>query len=430
MLIRGSEREAKRESPQKKRLRRPFSLGVSVGKSLDGDTIRRAAERNPEGFFETVQEMIDEGGLRWSDIKNLRGLWHTLADIEVPATIPVMGETRAIMSGAFPLLTGALSVASINDAYEAVETIGGDLVEEIEDPKRFTEIAGVHISDPGGDYVRKEGDKFPELGAFEERFSIFNRPQGYKISITAETIERNDVSDITSRLNQLGEIAAEDIEEQTLRRVTDHDGSASSGAEPYVLHIDKTAHALYATDNNAPISRLPSAADSLTGNAGNRLQNNGLVDSSDLDLAREQLASMKNSRGKKISIPMSQMILLVPESLAATALKILNSELEPGVRNEVNNWGPRGPYQPMFRSTPKMDDLSTSAWYLGAFRKQFVRKWSLRMEIVSMIGSDTQAFLDRRIGAQYRVGWDVEVGARDYVYVIQNLQGTTAPKDE
>ena len=106
------------------------------------------------------------------------------------------------------------------------------------------------------------------------------------------------------------------------------------------------------------------------------------------------------------------------------AAKILNSELVPGVENEVSNWGPRGQYRPKLLSSPKLDDISTTAWYLGAFRRQFIRKWKLRFEYVTLSG-DTKDFLERRIAFQARIGWDVEIGATDYVYVVQNLSSTT-----
>ena len=77
----------------------------------------------------------------------------------------------------------------------------------------------------------------------------------------------------------------------------------------------------------------------------------------------------------------------------------------------------------------RLDDLSTSCWHLGAFKEQFVRKWKLRFEYVSL-GQSTQAYLDSQVAAQFRVAWDCECGATDYVWVVQNLSGTTAPKDE
>ena len=67
---------------------------------------------------------------------------------------------------------------------------------------------------------------------------------------------------------------------------------------------------------------------------------------------------------------------------------------------------------------------------LGAFMRQFVRKWKLRPEAIVLPGTAdgaAQSFLDARIGYQARIAWDMEVGAIDYVYVVQSLAATTAP---
>jgi hypothetical protein len=262
----------------------------------------------------------------------------------------------------------------------------------------------------------REGEAFPEISATEEKVEIRHKRNGRSLSITAEAIEENEVADIVQRVNALGEIAADWVEEQTLSRVCDAKGSATtSGGAPYVYRPNGSGTALYSSTANTPGTRAPS---------GNRVASNALVDETDLDNARTVLAAMKNNRGKRIAIPMSECLLLVPDALVGAAAKILNSELVPGVENEVSNWGPRGQYRPKLLSSPKLDDISTTAWYLGAFRRQFIRKWKLRFEYVTLSG-DTKDFLERRIAFQARIGWDVEIGATDYVYVVQNLSSTT-----
>ena len=113
-------------------------------------------------------------------------------------------------------------------------------------------------------------------------------------------------------------------------------------------------------------------------------------------------------------------------------MKILNSEYVPGVENEKSNWGPGGMWHippERVKSSPKLDDLSTSAWYYGDFKKQFLRKWKIRFTYVTL-GQSTESYLNKDIAFQARISWDCEVGARDYTNVIQNLSGTTAPIDE
>jgi len=264
---------------------------------------------------------------------------------------------------------------------------------------------------------------FPEIGTDEESVQIRERRNGRRLTITAEMIERNELPDIVSRVDALGEIAAEHIEELTLKRVTDYHGSKSAPAEPYAYRPDGTGTALYSASANTPGTRAP---------LGTRINSNALVDYTDIDAFRIRQASMKNARGTRIMIPWSEVIILVPYALIGPALKVFSSEYTPGVENEYNPYGPRGkfflPPERILTST-KMDDLSSGAWYGGAFRRQFRRKWALRMEYVTL-GTDTESYLRSRIAFQARIAWNCEVGAVDYVYVIQNLAATTAPADE
>lgn len=397
--------------------KKPLISNVTVGRrgEMDLGGLRNLARSNPETFVSRAQDLIAQGKFSWGQVRNLPGLFNALWDVEVRSYVNVAGSQRAVQSSAFPLLAGGLSVAQINQAYEEVPAVGDELVTDFEDNKKISSIAAIHSLDKDTDEV-KEGDPFPEISAGEEKAEIRNRRNGRRLSITAETIEENDVADIVNRCNALGQIAGTWIEELTLDRVTDRYRSATSSAtDPAVYRPDGSATALYSSTANTPGARAPS---------GNRVTNNPLVDLDSLESAREVLAAMLNNMGKRIAIPMSRCQLLVPDALAGVMFRILNSNLEPGVENQVNNWGPSGQYRPQPVSTPKLDDISTSAWYLGNFKEQFKRKWKLRFEYVTMSG-DTQKFLDTRIAFQARIAWDMEVGATDYVYVVQNLSGTT-----
>lgn len=401
----------------KKKKKRAFIANVQVGSvGMDLDSIRTLAENDPQGFMRFSQEKIDSGEFSWENVRDLRGLFHALADVQVNANIDVLGKTKAIQASAFPLLAGSLTIAGINEAYEAVPTIGQDLVTEMTDNKRVTILAGITSLNPKVDRV-EEGHDFPEIGAGEEKFDIRSKRNGRRLSITAEMIEENDVAGIVQRVDALGEIAAETVENQTLSRVCDFFGSGGTPVEPYVLHLNDVALQLYNHNANTPGTRAPS---------GTRVRNNSLTDESDLEAARRVLAAMQNSRGERIGIPVSSMVLLVPDALHGQAFKILGSEMVSGVLNELSDWGPRGSHRPKLISSPKLDDISTTAWYLGNFKKQFKRKWKLVFEYVTLSGN-IQAFLQSRIAFQARIAWDVEVGAVDYAYCVQNLSSTSAP---
>ncbi len=384
--------------------------------------LRTLAKNEPKEFIHKINGGVESGKLKISDIRDWKGLFAALADVKVPATMDIAGAQRAVEASAFPILTGTLAIAAINEAYNAVPSIGQDLVTDIEDSKKVTTLASLHTLDKNVDEVKPEDD-FPEIGVDEEPVEIRHKRNGRRLVIRAEAIEENEAADIVARVNALGEIAGEWIEEQTLDRVTDHYGCASSPAEPYVYRPGGTGTQLYNHTANNPGTRAPS---------GTRVRNNALVDETDLDAVRTVLRAMKNARGKRINVPWSEVITLVPDAILGTLLKILNSEYVPGVENELSNWGPRGQFRipaGNVKSSPKLDDLSTSAWYMGAFKRQYKRKWKLAFEYVTL-GMDTQAYLNSRIAFQARIAWDMEIGATDYVYVVQSLSGTTAPADE
>lgn len=383
--------------------------------------LRNLAQAEPKTFLRKYEDLVNDGKIRLGDI-NWTAFHRFFADLPITVVMPdITGTKRAITTSMFPILTGTTAIKAINDAYLNYASIGQDLVEEIEDAKKITTLASIHNMDSDVDEV-KEGDDFPEIGSKEEKVEIRHKPNGRIVKITANMISENEAADITSRLNGLGVIAADWIEEQTLYRIYDYYGSAASPAAPYVYRPDGTGTALYSATANTPGVRAPS---------GNWYQSNALEDETDLENARTRLRSMVNERAKRINIPWSEVMLLVPDALIGIASKIMNSEYVPGVVNEKSNWGPPGMWHippERIKTSPKCDDISTSAWLLGAFRRQFKRKWKLRFEYVSL-GMDTQAYLQSRIAAQFRVAWDCEIGAVDYVNVIINTTSTSMPKD-
>ena len=398
--------------------KKKFTSSIAYGDGWTEEGLGAMARKNPEEFMRRADDLIEKGELTASKITSLRHLWNSLDGVQVKHTVlDALGSVRTITSNAFPILTGNLLVNEVNMGREAVPTIGQELVTESDDPKKWSHYAGILVTAPNQSGVA-EMEPFPEVGASAERYDIGHLRNGFKMSITAEAIEENEWPQITMKCNKLGEITEEVIEEQTLYRVTDKNGSATTPAEPYVLRVNGGAASLYVTTNST-LTRLSSS--------GNRITNNALTDETDLEAALTRLASFTNERGKRIAIPMSRLVLLTPFALDATAAKILGSEYAPGVENELNNWGPRGSRRPRHLSSSKMDDLSTSAWYLGDFKSQFIRKWKLRYENASLGGNGTQLWLDQRIAAQFRLAWDVEIGAIGYTGVVQCLSGTTAP---
>lgn len=402
--------------PKNKRKFVQGDMGLSRSGTMDMSALGEIAQRHPESFVRRFEDLVASEKFSLRSIPDLRAFFNAFRDVKVRAEMDVFGKRAALDTSAFPLLMGNLMVAEINKAYEAVPTIGQDLVRELDSNKKFAHVVKLTSLVPS-EIETKEGAEFPLVSAGEEFATIAHKRKGFQLAISQETLEENDIGSFIDLVDQGAEFAAEQIEKQTLSRVCDQNGSAASPAEPYAYHRNGSALQLYNSTANNPSTQAPS---------GTRVTNNPLVSTVNLDAVRSVLAAMLNTRGERMAIPMSECILLVPDALAPTALKILGSESEPGVLNELNNWGTRGIYRPMLRTTPKLDDISTSAWYLGAFPRQFIRKWKIRLETVSVY-ADAMQFARTREAYRTRVAWDVEVGARDHVFVVQSLSGTTAP---
>lgn len=395
---------------------------VRIGGAIQIGDLRSLAQNEPENFVRKLQIAADEGKFQLDMLTDLRSLYLGLANVPVPVKAVFNEVERAVTTSAFPVLTGIAVVAQVNAAYEDVETIGQDLVTDFDDNKKVTVMVQLHTLDADQDEVKELGD-FPEIGASEETTEIRHRKNGRRITYSAESILENDLQDIVSRTNKLGTVAGETIEELTLQRVTDYFGTAAAPAEPFVYRPNGVGTQLYNETANNPGTRAPS---------GTQIRNNALEDESDLEAVRIVLASMLNERGVRRATPRSKIQILLPDAVIGAFLKINNSEFTPGVEGEKSNWGPTGRWNipaGNIHSSPKLDDLSTSAWYYGAFREMFKRKWKMRMEMVSL-GQDTQAYLINQTAFQARLAWDVEVGAIDYGSVVQSISGTTEPIDE
>lgn len=388
-------------------------LGLQRAGSLDLAGLRDVAKAHPEHFMRKCEDLIAEGKIGLRQIPDLQAFFRAFVNVQVPTQIDIYGERSMITTSAFPLLMGNLVVAEINKSYDAVPTIGQDLVRDMDSNKKFAHVVKM-VSQVHQTLETKEGDEFPMISAGEQFAVIGHKRKGFQLAITQETLDENDIGNFIDLIDQGGEFAGEVIEEQTLSRVCDQNGSSSSPKEPYAYRPGGTATQLYTTSAG---TQTPS---------GTRVQNNALTTTANLEAARAVLAAMLNTRNKRMAIPMSECVLLVPDALASAATKLLGSEYMPGNVNELNDWGTRGIYRPMLRSTPKLDDISATAWYLGAFQRQFVRKWKIRLETVSVY-ADAMQYAKTREAYRTRVAWDVEVGARDNVFVVQNLPATTAP---
>lgn len=389
---------------ESRRRRRALPQPVKTGDSKSLPDLITLAKSDPKGFVEKAEKAISEGKLRLADM-NLRDMQRGFKDIAIP-DVRVQdpdGQQRAISASAFPLLTGLMVVAEINEGLAETASIGGELVTDFDDTKKVTVIDRVITLDTNVKRVDDGVGEYPEIGASEESYEVLSKHNGRKLSIAQALIDESDTPNIIERVNKLVEIMDSFTEEETLQAVCDQAGNG-------LRKRGSAAAALFSATANTPGTRAP---------LGNLVASNALASTASLDTARARLASFLTDRLKRSGIEWSRQVLLVPDALIGMAWKLTSSELQPGKANEVSSWGPRGPFRPRVLSSPKLDDISTSDWFMGDFAAQFRRKWKLRSEIVTL-GMDTQRYLDSRIAFQMRIALDVGTNPVDYNRVVKN----------
>lgn len=375
---------------------RPDLVAARAG-SLDRDGMRALAQKHPAQFMARFEDLVARGEITIGSIGSMRGLFQALHDVMVETHAEIGGAQIRTTTSAFPLAMGSLMVAALNDAYASVPSVMDELVTDMDSNKKFTHIAKIHHEVHDAIDV-KEGDDFPLIGAGESFAVIGHRRRGFRWKLTQEALDEDDVGATAMFLAEAGEYASELNEERGLDKVTDRNSD--------VYRPNGAAVALFSATADTPGPQTPN---------GTMVTGNVLVDDSDLENVRALLVSQRNTRGRRISLPLnSEGVILAPDALAPKLSKLTGSEMIPGNENELNPWGPRGSYQPRTITTPKLDDLSTTDFFMGFPKRIFVRKWKLRVETVTVV-RDPVEYLRSRSAFEARVAWDMEIGARDYV---------------
>lgn len=407
--------DRKTETPPRKGPKLRADFVASRQGTLDAGGLRDMAKAHPEQFMARFEDLVASGKITLRELGSIKALFRALLDVEVKSRVDVLGEVREITTAAFPLAMGALMVAALNDAYAAVPTIGDELVTDMDSNKKFTHVAKLHHEVHGKVDV-KEADEYPLISAGESFHVIGSKRRGFRWKLTQETLDEDDVGVIAMFLSEAGEYAAELNEEQLLDRVSDRYGSAATPIEPYVYRPNGSGTAFFKVTADETNPQRPT---------GSRKASNALTSATQLEALRQILVAQLNTRGRRIDPRLnSEGILLVPDALAGIASTLTRSEYTPGNPNEVNPWGPRGLYQPRLLSSVKLDDISTGEFYMGTPKRVFVRKWKLRVETLS-VSRDPLEFLRTRCAYEGRVGWDMEIGAKDLVGWVQSIPGAT-----
>ena len=293
---------------------------------------------------------------------------------------------EAVDQTAFPTLTGLLISKKIMDSYLAAPTVGDKLVTSFPSSLETDRVGGFGLKAT----MRKvkAGMPYTKDADIEENWvTIAGDKYGTILDITEEAIRYDQTGSILVEAGKIGLAAAAFKEKHILYTIQDQTG--------YKAYYPKGVQtALYSGGHANTLADV-------------------LVDHTDVNAARLLLAAMTDVNGDPIISEAKN--ILVPIALEMTGASIYKSAVLIGGANQQPN-----PYVGMFApiSSPYLDAVSASHWYFGDFKRQFLWKEIIPLQVLTRKSNDNEDSWNRDITASYKVRYAGECGAQDYRYVI------------
>ncbi len=295
-------------------------------------------------------------------------------------------------TSAFPVITSQLISSKIIAAYEAFPKVGLGLVTVV--PSRLKEgrVAGWQAI--GAVQVVKERADYLEIIPPDQKFvAVKHDKVGGLLSLTREDIFHDNTGELMNRAGAIGTEAARHQDEGILAIVTDKNSVAYNKGQ------------LYKTDNSNENYR--SGAGSVLG-------------TSSFEATHVLLNKKTDERGKPIMVLGRKPVLLHGATLEPMAFKLKNNEYGPqGTANLDRNFA-FNRFDPVLN--PYQDGaISTTGWFYGDFKSQFVYEECWPVEVFSRIGQDSEDGFKKDLIQQWKAGYYGGAGATDFRYVIKNV---------
>jgi len=289
--------------------------------------------KKTDGAVRVISEAFKSKKLQPEDF-SLREIWE--------ACEPGHSVSEAVTSDAFPKITGELINAKIINAYDSVEKIGDDLCVTIPSKLKIDTIAG--FTEVEAPREVPEGHEYDDSTMTEKYVTIHNKKFGRILSVTEEMVYFDQTGQVLARAARIGAKAAQYRERIILRGVQDVDGN--------VYRPSGVATALYSSDNA-------------------NLQTSNPLSEAGLETVYSALINTKDDSEDEdfILINRDNVICLVPSTLEVEAWQLANSTLTPESAENAANFF-KGRFK--IASSPYVDVQSTTTWYFGDFKQQFI----------------------------------------------------------
>lgn len=271
-------------------------------------------------------------------------------------------EGSALMTAAFHDITGVLLASKMIEGYNLPGYIGDMLLDRMPSKLQIERYAGFSALEQPLEVP--EGKPYKESGFMGKYATSEALKKGRLLNLTEEAIFFDRTGQLLKKAMDLGEKARLEREIVQINCVTDRFAAAGQ----FIFNPMGVGEALY---------RIAGTATSPT---INQIAANALVDWTDVDNVMQIFAAMNDEQGDPIVV--MPKIVLVPSALYAVAKRVMTAtEVRTGPTTgvELAIWNRPFSYQVL--TSPLLDRISATDWYLGDFKKQFVWQevWPLQI---------------------------------------------------
>lgn len=316
-----------------------------------GQALRDMLESKGEDMAVEVVKNLFETKKATPEDFSIKEIWEACHPSKpgVPTNI-----SEAVVSSAFPKLTGELINSRLIMAYDAVATIGDSLVTTVPSNVQNETIAG--ITDLEVPEEVGEGQPYNSSTIAEKFVTASNVKYGRLIDITEETIMFDKTGQILRRAAGMGTKAAQYRERLIVRAVQDLDTN--------IYRPSGVPTAFYSAANNNLITSNSFGESGLE----NVIRNAQLMKSDAVGTIDDDY----------IFIDTNNLTVLVPVQLWVEAWQMANSVLTPESNENAQNFF-KGRFNPM--SSPYISKESATTWYAGNFKEDFwwLEVWPLQV---------------------------------------------------
>jgi hypothetical protein len=336
----------------------------------------------PRGTVVTIREMFQKKELKPNDFTSFQEIW---AACERDESGMVRSYSEAVSSDLFPTITGEIISAKIIAGYDSINKIGDQLCTTMSSKLKTARYAGFTAT-TGPDKV-VEGEAYNDSGLEEKWSQISHTKYGRIISVTEEAIYFDQTGELLARAATIGEKAALYKERLIVEGVQDINNTVFKPAGVATAFYRSTA---------SGDRKINLGTSNPFGEAG-------------LLAAKKIMDAMTDEEGDYIMLSIGQLVGLFPVDLEVRVKQMLQSTLVPeGTENAVNTW--KGWFVPL--ASPYVSAQSTSTWYLGDFKKDFIwsEVWPLQT-FTAKPGHEDE--FNRDIKSKTKVRFYGEIGAID-----------------